>query len=289
MDIYEIINKIRIEKNISIKEIDKYSVSKSAFYRYVNGETDLNSFSFLKLLDTLHVSLEEVDHIKNGYGLNDQQKILIDIKNAFESQDIKKLKLLKRMCALNQEKKMINYTHYSSLIDILLARLNHNKINIKNNNLYKYLVHTETWTRYELVMFNNSMFFFTTSANKYLLSRAITSLKRSDSINRLGNESFRLVVNAIIFFIHNDELNEAVKYIKEINSMDLSSDHLYEKIILKMFNNLQGFLLEEDIAIEEINRCIDFLSFIEAKTLDRMFKDLFTDLRKKYNLNRERV
>lgn len=289
MKLYEIINDIRIQKNISIKEISEYSVSKSTYYRYINGETDLNSYSFLKLLDTLHVTIEEVNHIKNGYGLSEQQNILVEIKKAFENQDITKLELLKKMCVFKQSNKIENYIHYESLIDILIARLQHKEIDIKKNKLYQYLLKTDTWTRYELIMFNNSMFFFNVSATKYILNRAIPSLKNISKLHSLGEESFRLVVNAVVFFIHNNEINDAIKYIKLLNSIEILSDHIYEKIILKMLNNLPGYLLNEEKAIFEINKCIEFLSFIDAKPLDRMFSELFEDLKKIYVIGGEKA
>lgn len=64
--------------------------------------------------------------------------------------------------------KMYYIVILASLTEVLLARLEHKNIDLKENELYKYLVKTETWTRYELVMFNNSMFYFDAEAlNKY--------------------------------------------------------------------------------------------------------------------------
>lgn len=181
----------------------------------------------------------EVNHIKNGYDFNDEQKILKEIKEAFEFQDKKKLLLLKKMCSYNQKNNITNYGHYESLIEILLARITHKHIDIKKNKLYQYLINIETWTRYELIMFNNTFFFFTPAANKYILSRAIPSLQKITTLNKLGSESFRLMSNAIIYFIHNDEVNEAIKYIKHLNEVELPSDYIYEKVILKIFVNFK--------------------------------------------------
>lgn len=60
MNTYEAISFLRKNKNISISETIGNSLSKSSYYRYVNGKSDLYSENLLGILGNLHVSLEEV-------------------------------------------------------------------------------------------------------------------------------------------------------------------------------------------------------------------------------------
>ncbi|WP_370650311.1 helix-turn-helix domain-containing protein [uncultured Clostridium sp.] len=54
-------------KNISLADTLGYKLSKSSYYRYINGESDLNSRNFLDILDNLKISLEELTLISNNF------------------------------------------------------------------------------------------------------------------------------------------------------------------------------------------------------------------------------
>ena len=177
MEIYEAVATLRKDKNIKIEEAIGNSMSRASFNRYINGKTDLYTSHFLELLEKLHISLEEIEFMCNGYTDNVEKQLMKELKHAFEDQNIHELNFILQHCrneyALD---KNVLYSHLASLTEVLLARLEHKNIDLKENELYKYLVKTETWTRYELVMFNNSMFYFDAEALKQILPKAINKL-----------------------------------------------------------------------------------------------------------------
>ena len=271
MEIYEAVATLRKDKNIKIEEAIGNSMSRASFNRYINGKTDLYTSHFLELLEKLHVSLEEIEFMCNGYTDNVEKQLMKELKHAFEDQNIHELNFILQHCrneyALD---KNVLYSHLASLTEVLLARLEHKNIDLKENELYKYLVKTETWTRYELVMFNNSMFYFDAEALKQILPKAINKLAYYKEINPYANEGFRLLINAIIAFISKNEIHQALIYIRILEKHPLNEDQAYEALLQKFLIGVKLILIDDSKGDEVVKDCIQTMQFLNMEKMASM-------------------
>ncbi len=250
-------------------------MSRSTFNRYTKGKTDVYSTHLIDILSRLHIELSEIQFISNGYSNSEEKDFLIRIKNAFEGKNIDELKYLKTSCETSYiEKSDIFYCHMASLVTVLMNRLNHIDMDITQTDLYKYLISVETWTRYELVLFNNCLFFFNLEAIQVILSRAIASLDKFNDLNPYASESFRLIVNVVITFCKHLDYSETIKYIDLLENYKLREDQLYEQFLLKLFSGIKLLILGDSNGEKNILKCIDFLDFLELDSLKMMCQGL---------------
>ncbi|SBO16634.1 Rgg family transcriptional regulator [Carnobacterium divergens] len=283
MEMHEAVALIRKNKNIPVKKLTNDIISRATYNRFISGQTDLNICSFLSLIENLHISLDELTYIKNGYTLNIEQDIMNDIKKAFEIQNLDELHALQKFCAIKASCGEEIFAHLEGLIDLLLARVTGKSVSLIDNSLYEYLIKVETWTRYELILFNNSLFLFDIDSTKIILSRAVHSLDQLSELQPYGNESFRLVTNAIVFFLQHESLFDADKYIQYLSRYQLPEDYLYERLLLKIFTNIQSLLiLNQKDSLEEIYKCLDFFDYLGSPSLKKMMYDLIQDILKIY-------
>lgn len=268
---------------MSVKQITGNNFSRATYNRFISGETELNSSSFFLLLENLHISYEELDYIRNGYMLNVENEIIKEIKCAFEKQDIEELLLLKTFCTTKKKSEQDVFCHLESYIELLVARTRKENIDIKTNKLYIYLINVETWTRYELNFFHTTLFFFDIDSVRVILARAVHNLDQLSDLQPYGNESFRLVINAIIFFFHNSALYDAEKYIMYLSKYTLPEDFVYERLLLKIFNNLHSLIiLKVDNALSEIEHCIELLEYLGSTNIKKATEILVQEILSKY-------
>lgn len=280
MELYEAISLIRKKKNIKINEVIGNNMSRSTFNRYVNGITDLYSTHLIEILDSLKISLDELQLIANNYSESNQNILLSNIKEAFEKRDINNLNYLHKIYTEKYKtERNVLYLHGVGLIEILAARLKKETIDLSNNSLYQYLIKTETWTRYELVMFNNSMFFFNVEAVKNILPKAIDRLGYYRNFHHYTDEVHRLLSNTVIYFMQHNDFHTAFNYIQVMEKIELSEEHALERILSKLFEGIKLLLMDSSYAQKQLEQCIQVMDFLELKNLKYMSEQVISELR----------
>lgn len=73
----------------------------------------------------------------------------------------------------------------------------------------------------------------------------IKLLNSMDCLVEYGVESFRLISNAIISFLYNNDYQIAIRYINSLEEYELEEKFVYERIFQRFFNcikkKLQGY------------------------------------------------
>lgn len=280
MEYHEVVSHIRKSKNITIDETIGKKFSRSSYYRYINGTSDLYSQSFLDILKNLNVSLSEIEFISNQYAEPEDKIIMKRIKISFERKDLNELNFLQEKADnLFKSNSNIVYKHLESLIYILTHRLSKKDIDIQKTTLFNYLIKTETWSRYELVLFNNSLFYFNKQSVEQILPRAINKLSLYHKINPYANEAIRLITNAVIFFLKEYDTNQAIKYINVAENFSLTEEQLYEKLLVKLLSSIKKILTGDPEGHASINTYLDIMKELDMKNLEQMTNSLIQNLK----------
>lgn len=72
----KLIRKIRRNRSITQKYVGNNILSQSAFSKFEAGITDIHSSSFIKIVDRLSISLEELEYINHNYDYPGPQKLI---------------------------------------------------------------------------------------------------------------------------------------------------------------------------------------------------------------------
>lgn len=275
------IAKIRKEKNLTVNDLIRDNMSKSSYNRFAAGKADIHSHYFIELLKRLHVTLTELEYIDRGYVPKDINIYLSRIKKFFNKRDANALKGIIKI--LESEYSKIHNTEYQHLIglcEILIARLNHYKLDMNQNILYRYLINTSSWTRYEIILFNNSLFYIGPETLSILLSNALKHVHELDDLNPQVVEGFRLLSNAIISLLYQQEPTLALYYISKLEEFQVKEEHVYERILLLFFKGIRK-KLEGYSEIEynkEFNKLYFILDVLQMEEQKRIFKNAIAKL-----------
>lgn len=232
---YEIIEMVRKQKGLSISEVCGEEISRSAYQRFAKNETSLSIGKFTYLMEKVHLDYGELKVFNYPEDMDNSRRIMKEIAVAFMRQDIAELKRISTFVKEKNQNPTVKEKHLVSLSDMMVARLSNEKIDAKNSVLYQYLINAMTWTHYELVLFNNSMYVFEPEFVELILSKALFSLSMYQTISEGKSEYFRMLSNAVLYFIQNQNLSLAWKYVEKLGTVQLDSDMYFEK-------NLQLFL-----------------------------------------------
>lgn len=220
------ISEVQKKKNISIKEICCDFCSESTYFRIINGQVD-PSFKILNhIINKLNVNYDEF------FMMVDPKKKLkndmSEIRNAFLNKNEKKLHILK---------KSIENENLEDLCDLLINRLNSN-FEIQENRLILYLLKIESWTRYELILFNNCIFIFEYEIINTLIAKVLNDFFKNEEYYLNSEELFQLCVNVCVVFLQKGYVTSSYSIYKSILNMKLSEDKLYEKNLLLFLSGL---------------------------------------------------
>ena len=200
-------------------------MSRSTYTRFAEGKTHISVNLFMNIIDRLNLSLGEFDYIKNGYRntllYQFNRNAMKDVLNG----DIKSLLLISDELYPNINKNNNQYNKYFNLycaINILIneIRAKHGKLSnsaLKHKNkpfvisLKNYLLKRYTWTRYEMVLFNDIYFIFNVNIVNIFVKRTIKNLRKYNHFQNYENEGFRLLINITIYYLNHHTVNDASK------------------------------------------------------------------------------
>ncbi|HGA1282233.1 TPA: Rgg/GadR/MutR family transcriptional regulator, partial [Streptococcus suis] len=197
---------IRHQKNFSIKQICGDYLSRQTYYRFVKDEIDISAKKLFYILDSLNVNVDEFLFINNNFQVSKEFSDMEKVKFHFENKDIKELNnLLTNYSSKSSSKEQV----LSSLISSLIGRLTGEKAPNEEKLLREYLINIETWTHYETVLFNNSMFIFDNEFIELVFAKINYNIEKYSTLRYYGNESIRMFINMVILYIDRQDLIRA--------------------------------------------------------------------------------
>lgn len=275
MDVGSTIEYIRKNKGISLQDICGYTISRQTYYRIIHNQVDTSFSKVAFILERLHVSFDELLYISNNFK---QEKFFIDMSKVrmyFESGDTKRLNQLaseyKTLSSINDR-----FSHLYHLIVILTGKLNDQNVLDSQNVIQNYLTNVETWTHYETVLFNNSMFTFSDDFIEATVSKALHNLSLYSTLRSYGNEGIRMFLNVVILFIDRKKFESAKVVINRISSNTLNDDQLFEKSCLIFLKGILDYADGTSQSLDSCHRVIEILNFLGSDGTGAMFQKYLT-------------
>nr|WP_321315513.1 hypothetical protein [uncultured Ligilactobacillus sp.] len=282
------IAKIRVEKNIPVQELLTGICGRTAYSNFVKGKNSTSIDTFMKLLDKLHVSFTEFQYISNDFEINEEQKFINDLQNCISVGDIEGLsELLKRVinnCYIYEDND--KYIHLACITKLTINKLKNESLNQEAKKIImKYLIECETWTHYEIMIFNNAMFIFSADQIRAFQTKVVHNIERYQSLRVYGNESFRVLLNILMIFIDNKAYKDIRITGGLIDNYQLKEDMLFEKNLKLYFSGVINLIEGRDVrGLEEIQKALNIFKMLNAKNYEKNLKKYIEYIIKKYDL-----
>lgn len=281
-----IIKTFRLNKQLTLKEVSKEVLSESQLSKFERGETEISFDKMIGILSNLNMTAEELFLHSPEYLDNNFENILRKIRLFYSENNIAKLKsLYKNELFKYQESKLIFHKLNSICIKGFLLNLNvvdYNISSAENNFLTNYLFSVEVWSKYEVLLFSNSISFLSTESI-IILTKEMTKSKvfhkNHDSYNRI---LIQVLINASIVLMEKDYLKEVNFLLKMIDDIITDETFLYEKNVLLFLRGMYQFNTgNTDAAIIKMKQAIEIFEKLDSISIAENYNNYFKNLIKK--------
>ncbi|UQS82094.1 hypothetical protein MOO45_07900 [Bombilactobacillus folatiphilus] len=256
------IAKIQKMKNIKVTELIDGIVSRSEYYRFINGQTQLAVDVFFQLLDRLHVTLDEFQYIDNDFQRSDfflyQDKIsdLLTFKKASELHELSEE--IKSKYGKDSNSKYQHLAIQAELSSDLILNETHPE---KAEPLVKYFDNLEYWSQYDITLFLNCIFAFSNTSIDHFLKSLMKDI--NNYIYFPGEMSVVVQIHIVLCFlaivkrllIKLDVLDTS------LNQIDLSPNQLTERVLRDFINGAVSYFhgqLKE--GLNQMNKAIEIFT-----------------------------
>ena len=248
----KVFREFRISKNYSLKEAAGEACSTSQLSRFELGESDLATSRFFEILDNIHVTLENFIDKARNFQHHEHVSLMAQIIPLYYSNDIAGFQKLQRE-QLEKAKSSTN-SLYFELNSILLQGLicqRDASYSMKQSDLDKvadYLVQTEEWTMYELILFGNLYSFYDVD---YVARLGREVMEREEFYQEIGRHRKLVLILALNCYQHcleNFAFENASYFEAYVEKIIGNGIKLYERNI---FHYLKGFSLYQKGKKEE--------------------------------------
>ncbi|WP_332647414.1 helix-turn-helix domain-containing protein [Lysinibacillus sp. 54212] len=289
MEVGEVIRKIRKNKNIPSNKVYKNVLSRPAVAKFEKGLSDTSVKKFLDILDALNISLEEFGVIYKETE-NQDLKYTRSYINAYYSKDLDTLNAIVNSASKDYlETKNEKYRHYQALVRLLMDDINETDVHKSEIDILKqYLVQCDVWGYYEIILFTNSLSFYSCEFIDIVYSRAKSTLLKLKNMLRYRNEVALMLLNILEKNILSKNIGQASFYLTElkglknnvIDNMYIQTMILYFTLICKIIDGkYKGDFEEYNSKIKEIINIFNVLGLsqkaIQCESFYKKVKEIY--------------
>ncbi|MBD8035763.1 hypothetical protein H9635_03350 [Solibacillus sp. A46] len=291
-NIGETIKRLRLAKKIPSQSLYTDLLSRQARSNFEKGESDTTVSKFFILLDRLNISLDEF------YVLHTQKEsvefhLFTDIASVYYKKDIEGLILL--INKLSEEYKRTNnikYYHYKIMVENMLRILKNESPSEDFEQLSNYLMNCDSWGYYEIMLFSNSINYFSQDLIDIVFKRSKDIITNFRILRRYRNEYAMLLLNIINKNILESNFPVAVKYYKEYEEMEeVLQNDMYFQTMRIYFREVLEIVTNKKRATEDLEKVITYLGYFNMSNKQKqciaLLEKLNFQVEKKTNKNLE--
>lgn len=283
----KVIREIRLSKKLKVKNVYNNILERPSVSKFEKGLSDTTSEKFFKILDNLNISLEEFYFRYNQDNESEDFYFLQNYTKLFYDVDIVGLKKLENeMLKKHKQSQQDKLLYYSILANLTVSSLSKEALNEKKLNILKeYLFKCEDWNYFEIILFTNSMDFFSKDVILLLYERLKEKLEEFKQIRRYNNELFVLVTNILVIFLIANELRiSKILYSDLTQYTSDTNNKMYEKTMLMFFKELIDMISKRTTESKSIEEIINFFDFLNMPNKKRQCIQLVDIIKNNNNL-----
>lgn len=288
MRVGKVIREIRLSKKLKVKNVYNNILERPSVSKFEKGISDTTSEKFFKILDNLNISLEEFFFRYNQNNESEDFDFLQNYTKFFYDDDVNSLrKLENEMYQKYKQYQQDKLLYYSILANLTISSISKEALDEqKLKILTEYLFRCEDWNYFEIILFTNSMDFFSKDTILLLYKRLRDKLEEFKQIRKYNNELFVLVNNILVIFLIANDLNTSKKLYSDLKQyMSNTNNKMYEKTMLIFFKELIDMISKKTSNSSPIEEIINFFDFLNMPNKKNQCIQLVEVIKVNNNLN----
>lgn len=274
----------RKSRGITQNEISKKHLSRSTISKFENNKLNLSIENFEILLNSIDVSFEEFNFIKNNYSYSDKEKILYLFNNIFSNSDNLYIKKLISLCdnylSNHFSKSIKNIKNTLYILDIMHSSPDYKSkvdvIELYAEEIWQDLSKVDSWTILDIKIINCCLHFFSSDIYIQISDQLMKSIKKYKNFSNITILETSIYLNLTLLFLLNKQKKEAKIFSKEALYKAKKSKRIdYISLSLIRYGLLfskenridEGLFLlnflEDDLLKEKVKQEIDFFKNME--------------------------
>lgn len=262
----ETIKRLRLAKKIPSQSLYMDLLSRQARSNFEKGESDTTVSKFFKLLDRLNISLDEfyVLHTKEE---SVEFHLFSDIASTYYKKDVEGLIfLIKKLSKEYERTNNIKYHHYKIMVENMLHILKGESPSEEFEQLSNYLLNCDSWGYYEIMLFSNSINYFSQDLIDIVFKRSTSVITDFQLLRRYRNEYAMLLLNIINKNILETNYFVAEKYFKEYENMgEVLQNDMYYQSMRKFFREVLEIVTNKKQSTQELAKILSYLGYFNMK------------------------
>lgn len=258
--------KLRLQKNISQKEVYSGIVSRSFFQKFEKGLHSISVEKFQELLNRINVSYDEFMYENHGK-LFTTDDFLVTIFNAYWNQDSHSLTKLHNKLRFSSNQTEVFLSRVALLFKLILSKESDGDLSF--DFIFNYLDRISTWTFFETKLFNNIMPIVPDKKRNQYFKKAQFFFKNSSGLAAVNSEfanwHSHLYVNFIHLALEEKELDRAKLAIEDMlkSRQNLYTSERNELAYVFLKNLILLYDIEKrDQAIEALKKITDLSQIV---------------------------
>lgn len=265
----------RTNRNVSLKQIADEAVSASQISRFERGESDISLSRFLRVLDNMHVEMNEFMDAVRGYDKTETIRFMSQLVPLEYQRDTAGFARLFRE---QREKYEKSPSVYQYRLNMILAQSFICKCDESvpfpreyMDEVTDYLFSVEEWKIYELILIGNLYLFMDIPLLDRMGREIVANYSRNGANTGLVTVT---LLNIWETCLHRDELKTAEFYRSSILPLLDNETKLYERSLYLFLQGLHRFKSgERERGKEEMTRAIQIYEWLGCRHLARNYRD----------------
>lgn len=241
-----VIKQIRTGKGISQSFFEKrILLSQSQLSRIERGNSEPTFKDVINILDILHVPIEEFLYISNNYSHNCSWKVIRDVQEALNTNDVNTLKTLKEKI---YEKYLISndfmYHHYFCICKAHILRMEDKNEEISEiiKPVKEYLLKVDDWCTYELTLLKYILFFLVKQFVERISNGIFRSIEKYKEMET-GYQIFTSFISALAFyFLKNRDFQKSLLLCNQVLNSHTPKSVMFDVIELSFIKGIAIYM-----------------------------------------------
>lgn len=266
MNIGEALKKIRIQRDLSQKEMCHNLITTSYYSKVERGVHKISADNLFIILQKNNISTNEFLELVNLddiYNDSINTAIANEIEQAYYQFDTNRLEQLKKNLNTVFNKDDYNYKFYNSLITLTLVNIKQDLtlLSVEEKDFFKQKIFSmNNWDSFRLSLYNNMIDFYDLDSNISIINSIVS---KPTIIEREPLLVETIIINFIGFCIENNNDNCAKSFFVIVDSISTKPDNFFNKNMFTFFKNLIYYReSQNDLFLDPIFEAIKIFNFL---------------------------